>query len=74
MQCSKCGNSQVIIKKQQSGQYLCQDCFIESIEKKVIKTVKTEKLLDKGDKVLVALSGGKDGEFEVLCRSECAEN
>lgn len=60
MQCSKCGNSQVIIKKHQSGQYLCKDCFIESIEKKVIKTVKKEKLLDKGDKVLVALSGGKD--------------
>ena len=60
MQCSKCGNSQVIIKKPQSGQYLCKDCFIDSIEKKVIKTTKKEKLLDKGDKVLVALSGGKD--------------
>ena len=60
MQCSKCGNSKVIIKKQQSGQMLCKDCFIESIEKKVIKTIKKEKLLDKGDKVLVALSGGKD--------------
>ena len=60
MQCSKCGNPKVIINKQQSGQMLCKDCFIESIEKKVIKTVKKEKLLDKGDKVLVALSGGKD--------------
>jgi len=60
MDCSKCGNPKVIIKKEQSGQYLCRDCFIESIEKKVIKTIKKEKLLDKGDKVLVALSGGKD--------------
>ena len=60
MQCSKCGNPKVIIKKEQSGQVLCKDCFIESIEKKVIRTVKKEKLLDKGDKVLVALSGGKD--------------
>ncbi len=60
MNCTKCGNLNVIIKKQQSGQYLCRDCFIESIEKKVIKTVRKEKLLDKGDKVLVALSGGKD--------------
>lgn len=60
MQCSKCGNPKVIIKKEQSGQILCKDCFIESIEKKVIKTIKKEKLLDKGDKVLVALSGGKD--------------
>jgi len=60
MQCSKCGNPKVIIKKPQSGQLLCKDCFIESIEKKVIRTIKKEHLLDKGDKVLVALSGGKD--------------
>ena len=60
MDCTKCGNPNVIIKKEQSGQYLCKDCFIESIEKKVIKTIRKEKLLDKGDKVLVALSGGKD--------------
>ncbi|WP_296795258.1 TIGR00269 family protein [uncultured Methanobrevibacter sp.] len=60
MDCTKCGNPNVIIKKEQSGQYLCKDCFIDSIEKKVIKTVRKEKLLDKGDKVLVALSGGKD--------------
>lgn len=60
MQCSKCGNPKVIYKREESGQILCKDCFIESIEKKVIKTIKKEKLLDKGDKVLVALSGGKD--------------
>lgn len=60
MQCSKCGNPKVIYKREQSGQILCKDCFIESIEKKVIKTIKKEKLLDKGDNVLVALSGGKD--------------
>ena len=34
MKCTKCGNPQVIIKKEQSGQTLCKDCFIESIEKK----------------------------------------
>ena len=60
MKCTKCGNPKVIYKREQSGQLLCKECFIESIEKKVIKTVKKEKLLDKGDKVLVALSGGKD--------------
>jgi len=60
MKCSKCGNPKVIIKRRQSGQLLCRDCFIESIEKKAIQTVRKEKLLDKGDKVLVALSGGKD--------------
>ena len=32
--CTKCGNPNVIIKRKASGQALCKDCFIESIEKK----------------------------------------
>ncbi|MCC7554368.1 MAG: TIGR00269 family protein [Methanobacteriaceae archaeon] len=60
MECSKCENPKVIIKRKHSGQILCKDCFIDSIQKKAIKTIKKEKLLSKGDKVLVALSGGKD--------------
>ena len=58
--CTKCGNPNVIIKRKASGQALCKDCFIESIEKKVKQTIKKEKFIEKGDKVLVALSGGKD--------------
>lgn len=58
--CTKCGNPNVIIKKPASGQALCKDCFIESIEKKVRQTIKKENFLERGDKVLVALSGGKD--------------
>ncbi|MDR2623333.1 MAG: TIGR00269 family protein [Methanobrevibacter sp.] len=58
--CSRCGSPKIIIKRKQSGQSLCKNCFIESIQRKVIKTIKKEKLIDKGDKVLVALSGGKD--------------
>lgn len=58
--CSKCGEAKIVIKKQASGQVLCKDCFIRSIQKKVIHTIKKENLLNKGDKVLVALSGGKD--------------
>lgn len=58
--CTKCGNPNVIIKRKASGQALCKDCFIESIEKKVKQTIKKENFIKKGDKVLVALSGGKD--------------
>ena len=47
MKCSKCGSPKVIYKQEQSGQILCKECFIESIESKVIKTVRKEKLLDK---------------------------
>lgn len=58
--CTKCGNPKIIIKRKQSGQALCKDCFIKSIQKKVINTIKKENLLEKEDKVLLALSGGKD--------------
>lgn len=58
--CTKCGNPKVVISRKQSGQFLCSDCFIESINKKVQQTIRRENLIQKGDKVMVALSGGKD--------------
>jgi uncharacterized protein (TIGR00269 family) len=58
--CDKCGNPNIIIKRKQSGQKLCKDCFIESIQKKVLKDIRKYKLIEKGDKVLIGLSGGKD--------------
>ena len=60
MECTKCGSRHVIIQRKESGQALCKRCFIESVDKKVRHTIKKEKFLKKGDKVLVALSGGKD--------------
>lgn len=45
MQCSKCGNPKVIIKKEQSGQVLCKDCFIESVEKKSYKNRSKRKII-----------------------------
>ncbi|WP_455645287.1 TIGR00269 family protein [Methanosphaera sp.] len=58
--CTQCGNKHVIIHRKYNGQRLCSNCFKDSIEKQVLKTVKKEKLVTKGDKVLVGLSGGKD--------------
>ncbi|GAB4305855.1 MAG: TIGR00269 family protein [Methanobacteriaceae archaeon] len=58
--CTKCGNSQVIIEKKYSGQILCQECFIQTTTEKVLKNIRKYKLIEKGDKVIVALSGGKD--------------
>ncbi|WP_414468237.1 TIGR00269 family protein [Methanobacterium sp. ACI-7] len=58
--CTKCGATQVIIKRKASGQMLCQECFINSTTEKVLKGIRRNKLIEKGDKVAVALSGGKD--------------
>lgn len=58
--CDRCGNPNVIIKRKQSGQMLCRDCFIESTQNKVLKDIRRYNLIEKGDKVLLGLSGGKD--------------
>lgn len=58
--CTKCGANPVIIKRKASGQMLCKECFIASTTEKVLKGIRRNKLVEKGDKVAVALSGGKD--------------
>lgn len=58
--CTKCGAIPVVMKRKASGQMLCKECFIESTTEKVLKGIRKNKLIEKGDKVLVALSGGKD--------------
>lgn len=58
--CTQCGYEHVVIHRKHNGQRLCSACFRKSIEQKVLKTIKKQKLITKGDKVLVGLSGGKD--------------
>jgi uncharacterized protein (TIGR00269 family) len=58
--CTKCGTTPVIIHRKASGQMLCKDCFIEAVTEKVLRNIRRNKLIERGDKVAVALSGGKD--------------
>lgn len=58
--CTQCGKPHVVINRKYNGQKLCSSCFRNSIEKQVLTTIRKQKLITKGDKVLVGLSGGKD--------------
>lgn len=60
MKCDYCGSVPVIIHRKHSGQRLCKDCFIQRMQKKVLKDIRKYKLVEKGDKILLGLSGGKD--------------
>lgn len=55
IKCKLCKNQAVL----ENPNY-CKEHFIEYFEKKVLDTIKNEKLLKKTDKVCVAASGGKD--------------
>jgi len=55
----KCGKEGFYLRRH-SGETLCKRCFIKSVEKIALKTIKRDKLLTPDDRVMIALSGGKD--------------
>lgn len=58
--CTKCKKRKATIKIQNAN--LCNQCFIRYFEKKVFDTIKKFKLIDRNDKICVAVSGGKDSQ------------
>jgi len=65
MKCSKCGRKAVFHRKYE-GSYLCEKHFVRSIEDKVRKTIRKDSMIERGDSIAFALSGGKDSSA-VLC-------
>ena len=59
MKCSKCKRDAVLFQRY-SGLHLCEDHFTIDLETKVKKTIRKEGWIKSGDKIAVALSGGKD--------------
>ena len=62
MKCGSCTNNAVYFRKYE-GRALCKEHFSEDLEKKIRRTVRMEKLVAHGDKICVALSGGKDSSL-----------
>lgn len=60
MICSRCKKREAQFFRQVSGEKLCLRCLFNSIERKVIETIRTQRLIAPGDYVAVAVSGGKD--------------
>lgn len=59
MKCRRCGEVAIIDLPSHNSAF-CHDCFIQFFEKQVQKGIEEHDLIAEGDKVLVALSGGKD--------------
>lgn len=59
MICSKCGK-QAILTQRYTGLYLCQDHFIQDFEGRIRETVEKNGMIRDGERIAVAVSGGKD--------------
>jgi len=70
--CSFCGRREAVFIRAYSGEKLCKKCFCTSIENRVRATIAEYDMLKFDDKLLVAVSGGKDsvGLLHVLARIE----
>ncbi len=73
MICSKCG-AQAIITQRYFGQHLCQKHFVEDFERRVKETISRNGMINTGERIAVAVSGGKDSTALLLCLHTIFDN
>ncbi len=59
VKCSQCSR-QAVYCQRHSGRHLCRSHFIKDFEKRVRYAIKKYRMIESGDRVAIALSGGKD--------------
>ena len=64
--CSRCKRPSIYEMRCCKKSTLCKKCFIELFEKRVRRTIRTNRLLNGNGRTAVALSGGKDSAV-TLC-------
>ncbi|MGD9131909.1 MAG: TIGR00269 family protein [Candidatus Bathyarchaeota archaeon] len=58
--CTLCGRNEAVFGRSYSGENLCGRCFCKTVENRVRKTISRYEMLGPKDKIMVAVSGGKD--------------
>jgi len=58
--CTLCKGKEAVFMRPYSGEKLCRRCFCKSIENRVRGTISKYEMLEPKDKIMVAVSGGKD--------------
>ncbi len=58
--CTRCRRREAFYLRESSGEALCKQCFMKSIEEKFIRNIRDYDMIKYGDSIGVAVSGGKD--------------
>ncbi len=70
--CTFCERKEAVYSRPYSGELLCKVCFCRSIEEKARATISKYEMLQPDDKIVIAVSGGKDSLtlLHILARIE----
>ncbi len=71
MKCSFCGRDAIYFD---GKEYYCPEHFREYLERKVRRTIERYNLIEKGDKIGFAVSGGKDSTVGFILTSKIAKD
>jgi uncharacterized protein (TIGR00269 family) len=66
MICSKCSD-RAIISERYRGLHFCQSHFIEDFERRAAETIQKNAMVKDGERIALAVSGGKDSTALLLC-------
>ncbi|CDZ97560.1 cytoplasmic trna 2-thiolation protein 1 [Phaffia rhodozyma] len=58
--CQLCQTARAILKRPKTSQQVCKACFFYVFEEEIHRTIVQAKLFNRGDKVAIGASGGKD--------------
>lgn len=61
--CDVCGVRRAVVYQRHTGRALCLECFREDMLSRVKRENERWRMLEPGDRVMLALSGGKDSYF-----------
>ncbi len=72
--CILCGKKDAVFGRSYSGEKLCGRCFCKTVEDKVRRTISKYEMLEPKDRIMVAVSGGKDSVtlLHILSKIESA--
>lgn len=58
--CNYCNTRSAVLKRPKTSEKICKECFFEQFELEVHETIVGNELFERGERVAIAASGGKD--------------
>ncbi|NAZ13272.1 MAG: TIGR00269 family protein [Desulfurococcales archaeon] len=60
VKCDICGLREAVVYQRHTGRRLCKECFFKDVLERVLNEVKRYEMFKDNDKIMLAVSGGKD--------------